>query len=243
MADKSHALVLEALERIMAEPGGLPLFGGKTQPGLFAGSAAGKRAAQVCQSEGLLKNIRTEPRGKSTVDICAISEKGLAFLLDQVNPRPILEAFVRSLDARQGQFADLLADARVSQRYLEELKETVQKVLERVAGGGGRVAGTNGDAYLVPHSTVESAVLDRLRHWQGAGTDCPLPEVYRSIQSVCPGCTIGQYHDCLRQLLKEARIYLHPWTGPLYEMPEPHLALLAGHEVAYYASQRMKDEG
>ena len=145
LADKSHALVLEALEHAMAEPGGLPLFGGKSQPGLFAGSAAGKRAAQVCQSEGLLKNIRTEPRGKSTVAICAISEKGLAFLLDQVNPRPILEAFVRSLDARQGQFADLLADAHVSQRYLEELKETVQKVLERVAGGGCRAAGSNGD--------------------------------------------------------------------------------------------------
>jgi len=29
-----------------------------------------------------------------------------------------------------------------------------------------------------------------------------------------------------------------PWTGPLYDLPEPHFALLVGHEVAYYASSR-----
>ena len=31
---------------------------------------------------------------------------------------------------------------------------------------------------------------------------------------------------------------VHPWTGPMYEMPEPSFALLVGHEVAYYASYR-----
>ena len=30
------------------------------------------------------------------------------------------------------------------------------------------------------------------------------------------------------------------WTGPLYAIPEPPLALLVGHEIAYYASPRLK---
>jgi len=35
--------------------------------------------------------------------------------------------------------------------------------------------------------------------------------------------------------LREAgRLRLAPWTGPLYELPEPALALLIGHEVLYY---------
>jgi hypothetical protein len=50
--------------------------------------------------------------------------------------------------------------------------------------------------------------------------------------------TIGQFHDGLRRLHDGATIYLHPWTGPLYELPEPRFALLVGHEIAYYASSR-----
>ena len=64
--------------------------------------------------------------------------------------------------------------------------------------------------------------------------DCPLPHLYRTLSEQ----TIGQFHDALRQLHSQQRIYLHPWTGPLCELPEPALALLVGHEVAYYASAR-----
>ena len=53
-----------------------------------------------------------------------------------------------------------------------------------------------------------------------------------------PSLTIGQFHDSLRRLHEMEKIYLHPWTGPLYEIPEPACALLVGHEVAYYASVR-----
>ena len=51
--------------------------------------------------------------------------------------------------------------------------------------------------------------------------------------------TVGRFHDALRQLYEMNRVYLHPWTGPLYEIPEPLYALLAGHEIAYYASPRI----
>jgi hypothetical protein len=68
--------------------------------------------------------------------------------------------------------------------------------------------------------------------------DCPLPELYQKASEMVPGLTIGHFHDGLRQLHDRQQIYLHPWTGPLYDLPQPPYALLIGHEIAYYASRR-----
>jgi hypothetical protein len=68
--------------------------------------------------------------------------------------------------------------------------------------------------------------------------DCPLPDLFTSLSTLDPPPTVGQFHDALRQLHADGRIYLHPWTGPLYALPEPLIALLSGHEIAFYASLR-----
>jgi hypothetical protein len=86
---------------------------------------------------------------------------------------------------------------------------------------------------------LAEAVLTRLADWAGsavAGQDCPLPDLYRSLAVADLPPTVGAFHDCLRALFAARKIYLHPWTGPLYALPEPTYALLAGHNVAYYAS-------
>lgn len=88
---------------------------------------------------------------------------------------------------------------------------------------------------------LAAAILTRLIDWAAsavAGQDCPLPELYRSLTTREVPLTIGVFHDCLRQLHDDHRVYLHPWTGPLYALPEPAYALLVGHNVAYYASVR-----
>jgi hypothetical protein len=66
-----------------------------------------------------------------------------------------------------------------------------------------------------------------------------LPELFRRLRDAYPSLTVGQFHDRLRLLHRGEKIYLHPWTGPLYELPEPACALLVGHEIAYYASLRV----
>jgi hypothetical protein len=96
------------------------------------------------------------------------------------------------------------------------------------------------DSPAVPQPTDLSAeILARLGNWSGsAEDDCPLPKLFHSLKTYKPQPTIGEFHDCLRRLHAEGAIYLHPWTGPLYALPEPALALLAGHNIAYYASIR-----
>ena len=91
------------------------------------------------------------------------------------------------------------------------------------------------------HDDFAGAVLAHLSDWAasaGAAQDCPLPELYRSLTLREQPPTIGAFHDCLRDLHASRQIYLHPWTGPLYALPEPAYALLVGHEIAYYASTR-----
>ena len=77
-----------------------------------------------------------------------------------------------------------------------------------------------------------------MKEWSDSGRagDCQLYYLYQQLSPLCPGITPGAFHDALRNLRQKKLIELHPWTGPLYEIPKPELALMAGHEIACYAS-------
>jgi hypothetical protein len=242
LADKSSQLVLCALSRAVADPGGVPLHGNKARPGLFATNTLGRQAAQRCKDDGLLRVIQTEGHGVGTREFCAITEKGLAYLLSQLSPKQVLEDFIRALDARQAQASELLGLARQMQNSLDALKSTAEKVLQQVPQQPLPMAnGLSPQPASLPGAddwrTVALAHLAR-RQTGGASEDCPLPELFRQVQTSDSRLTIGRFHDGLRRLHDEARIYLHPWTGPLYALPEPPYALLVGHEIAYYVSLR-----
>ncbi len=237
MADKSTQLVLDALNRAVADPGGIPLHGSKKTPGLFVSTAAAKLAAQRCKEENFLRVVRTQTRGKTVQEICAITEKGLAFLLSNVSPKQILEELVQTLQARQAQVSELVSSAQHWQGGLESLRGAVEKVLEQLqkpSSGVGPTLSANGS------ETWIAEVVAHLKQWQASDTsnDCPLPDLYRQAMQTAAHLTIGQFHDGFRKLHDQEQIYLHPWTGPLYEIPEPPYALLIGHEIAYYASIR-----
>jgi hypothetical protein len=239
LADKTTQLVLDALHRAAAAPEGLPLHGGKAGPGLFAATGPARLAAQRCKDEGYLRVVGTEARGKAPVEVCALTEKGLAFLLAQASPKQVLEDLVRALETRHGQVAEFVAAVRQWQAGLDAFKAMAEKALRDLpqpAGTGTVGPPPSGNGA----NTWPAEVLSYLAERQAAGAseDCPLPELFRRARRVAPSLTIGHFHDGLRRLQESGQVYLHPWTGPLYDLPEPAYALLAGHEIAYYASIR-----
>jgi hypothetical protein len=260
VADKSGQLVLSALTRATSDAAGVPLHGNKSAPGLFPSTAIGKQAAQRCCEEGYLRPIAEDaeappteaPRGRTPArPSYTITDKGIAFLLSQVSPRQVLEDFVRVLESREAQVMQLVTCARQMHAGLETLRASITPVLAEVARSPfpSRQAGDadlNGmfhdfrqDKSDAASSDAAPAILAHLERWAGAGAseDCPLPELFNQATSAIPGLTIGAFHDTLRSLQDAGDIYLHPWTGPLYDIPEPPYALLVGHQVAYFASR------
>lgn len=272
MADKITQIIIDALSKAAAHPGGLPLLAGKADPGLFPNTTAAKPAARRCLDEGLLQVCGTDDRSRTPRELYTLSEAGWEYLLGQANPKHVLEDFLRVLEARQNEVGELLGAARRMADSLCALKEAVSRVLPVIemarvpaAAGNGRErveshwprstetqVGTAGEGAAVgsrptvvlangpdPRQDWSALIVDRLASWSGAaGEDCPLPELYRSLASASPAPSIGQFHDCLRELVEQGVIGLHPWTGPLYALPEPAYALLVGHGIAYYASLR-----
>ena len=261
VSDKQTPLIVDGLTRAAAEATGSPLYATKAEPGLFPATAIGKVAAQKALEQKWLKITSTEFKGKTTRELCTITDAGLHYLLEQVSPKQVLEDFVRVLEQREGQVGELLELARRMADQLGGLKAALAKVLPQVQSGRLPVsdyqpAGTaaalvrqlNGSAeidsalaVLTEAEELQDAIVAHLQDWSSsavAGQDCPLPELFRSLSMRPQPPTLGEFHDALRSLCQRHRVYLHPWTGPLYAMPEPSFALLSGHNIAYYASAR-----
>lgn len=255
MADRPNPLLVDALSRAAAAGTPVPLHGTRTTPGLFPTTTAGKQAGQRACEDGYFRptspeaeaaaatgTLLTRPRVAAS-ELCRITEKGLAYLLHEINPRPVLEAFVRTLEERRAQAADLLAAARQMQASLDSIGENVERVLHQYAPGPpapGDLKALFKGYHESPEPTLDVRIRDYLAQWctTGPAVDCPLPDLYHRLAKGVPGLTIGRFHDVLREMQASERIYLHPWPGPLYELPEPAYALVVGHLVAYYASLR-----
>lgn len=266
MADKITQQLLDSLTRAAAHPGGLLLYATKTEPGLFPTTAVAKSCAQKCLADGFIRIVGTEDaKGKPPRELYGLTDAGWEYLLAQVNPKQVLEDFVRVLEDRRGEVGELLTTARQMAESLQGLKEAVARVLpvvsatripvdsrQAVGFAPVEVSATRATAEINSAARHEAAVavldatsevdlapmiLSRLADWSEA-TDCPLPELYRSLSLLDAPPTIGQFHDCLRELAADGAISLPAWTGPLYAMPEPAYALMNGHGIAYYASLR-----
>ena len=132
MADKLTQQILDALSRGAAEPIGLPLFAGKTESGLFPNASSAKPVAQKCLADELVRVVGTDAKSKTPRDLYGLTEKGWEFLLAAVNPKQVLEDFVRVLEARQGEIGELLSTARRMADNLQGLKDAVARVLPSV---------------------------------------------------------------------------------------------------------------
>lgn len=302
MADKLTQVLLDGLTRAAADSNGQGLLATRRQPGLFPSTTLGRAAAHKACSERLLLPVPHASSEGRSPERYRLSDVGWEFLLAQVNPKQVLEDFLRILEARAADVQGLQGQAERMASSLEGMKEAVQRLLPRIQTGtiphrgsdaatatqpageslasrsptpvtaGDAQAGAdaldNAEPIAPPHdrfaaiadqgpkgvtsmkglavlempvAELSGAILARLADWAssaGMYEDCPLPELYRSLSTRDPAPTIGEFHDCLRLLHARGKLYLHPWTGPLYDIPEPSYALMVGHNVAYYASVR-----
>jgi hypothetical protein len=238
VADAIDSLIEHALARASAEPDGLPLLAAKQSPGFFPNTAPGKTAARRACDAGW---FALGPDGK----IATVTPLGVEHLLTLANPKPILDDFVRVLEARASQVQHLIESATSMANQIAALKSIVESILPKVTATrtvANRVFPTvehysseAGPAVITrARITIGEAIVGQLKSFAATvGEDCPLPILFRDLTVPT---SVGVFHDSLRMLHSEGRIFLHPWTGPLYQLPEPGLSLLVGHEVAYYAS-------
>lgn len=230
MADKLTQLILDALGKAALAPGGTPLVGTKAAPGLFAATAAARQAARKACDDGLFRRVAADPKGKLDHDRYAATAAGIDCLLRHTSPKQVIEDLARAVEARHAQFTDWLTIARDTHAELAAIRELLGRVAPKL--------GEPAVGYTDPSADWLGDLRARLAEWDGPG-DCPLPDLYRRLRAEHASLTIGQFHDGLRELHDREQVYLHPWTGPLYALPEPAFALLVGHEVAYYASERL----
>lgn len=210
LADKDEKLICDALRRAAAEQAGLPLHQSRSQTGLFPASTAGKAAAQVACDAGWLHATGTD-------DEWTITDAGTAQLLQLSNPRQVLEDCARAIEARQSQLEKIRAEVTRTHASLDGLRTLVERAVQ-------------------PDATdLNQNIMQTLAQWD---RDCPLPDLYRQLKDARCKASIGEFHDALRHLRATDQVALHPWTGPLHGMPEPDVALLCGHEIAYYAAIR-----
>lgn len=254
MADSS-LLLIKALTRAAASPSGVSLYAAKADDGLFPATSVGKTAARKALDDGLITVVRMEASGKTSREIAAITPDGLARLQAESDPKQVLEDFVRILESRERQVAELLATSRDLADTMTAMKTALGAILPqtlaaRIPAPAGLIRNSVPMPVLVTSAgtqieieveELDEALLTHLNDWAGsatAGQDCPLPELFRALGLREQPPTIGTFHDSLRRLHADCRLYLHPWTGPLYALPEPSYALLVGHNIAYYASPR-----
>jgi hypothetical protein len=248
--DKVEFALIEALKQALAEPGEQRLYRSGKLPGLFpTRTGANAAAAARAVSEGLLEVVRTEVKGKLTVEWARPTPAGVSFLHAHESPRAVLEELQAALQTTKAGVPVWLEGMRREVQALSgRLAEEMDRLLHRLDALSQRVeealrradaeipALEDGVAKAVPWAADVLFYLDRRRR-SGAAGDCPLPELFAALRQRRPGVSLTEFHDGLRRLDDLRAVALRPFAGRPEELTEPEYALLDGATVLYYATR------
>lgn len=252
-------LVLEAIQRLLADPTPRKLHGTKANPGIFlASSAAAKAAAQQCLEQGLIVPCGQQRTKSKAVPLYGIAPAGIRYLLDHDPLQPLLTA-------TQDGVARLARTSAECQQTLERVQEQVARLQDVVQHAATRLQPPDVDQMLAAvrraQAAASSPAADRpladasgsapgpaspkladelLQHVQQHKRQSPLrpldlPQLFRFARSRQSALTLGQFHDLVRRLAQAGRIRLSPFTQAMYQLPEPECAMIVGREIMYYA--------
>jgi hypothetical protein len=250
MPDKREDILIEALKQALAEPGEQRLYKSGKLAGLFPGrtGSSGDAAAQALR-DGLLEVVRTETKGKTSIEWVRPTPRGVTFLHDKESPVRVLHELLDVLRTNREGVPGWMAELRYNlqalgdrleaetQRWtnrLDGLSQRVEEAIRRASAAAPQLS--DGMAASVPWGLDALTYLFR-RQASGATSDCLLPELFKAVSQQHPSLTMGDFHDGLRRLHDRGALRLVPFDRPAAELPEPEYALVDGVNV-YYAVAR-----
>ncbi|MBM4071834.1 MAG: hypothetical protein FJ271_23345 [Planctomycetes bacterium] len=248
-SDKVLHTLVEALKQGMAEECEQRLYRNPKFSGLFAArSGVAGEAAALAVRDGYLDIVRTESKGKSSVDWVRITPKGVDLVMQRESPvramdelRAALQLTSDGLPAWLAQFrkdlqelsGKFLDQVTALSKRLDSLSDRIEEALDR----------TQESTPRVPAGTVESYpwaqdVLTYLNRRRESGIDgpCPLPELFGSLRARHEDLSVQDFHTGLRRLHDRALVKLIPFDGTA-PLPQPEYALLDGACVYYHVGR------
>jgi hypothetical protein len=250
MDERVASLLIEALKQALAEPGEQRLYKSGKLDGLFAGrTGANAEAAQYALRDNLLEIVRTETKGKTTTEWVRATPKAIDFLHAHESPVRALKDLQSVLQVTREGIPLWLAEMRqqlqsLGTRLAEEaerwthrlnaLSEQVEEALRRVELAEPVVPSAVKED--VPWAADALAYLDR-RRATGTPGDCPLPELFASLQGKHTDLTVPAFHERLRRLNDRGVLRLVPFSGPATELAEPEWAMVDGASLLYYVAR------
>jgi hypothetical protein len=245
--DRLTETLLDALRQGLSAGAEQRLYRSGKLEGLFpARNGAGGVAAAEALRTGLLEVVRTETRGKTSIDWVRVTPRGVDFLHEHESPLRALAELRNTLHANQEAIPAWLAQMRGTlaglgerlgddaQRWLERLEaleRRVDEALRRLEAAGPLLPGELAEAY--PWALDALNYLDR-RQSGGAAGDCPLPELFSALVRHHPALSVHAFHEGLRRLHERRALLLRAAQDP-GELTQPEYALLDGAAVLYFA--------
>ncbi|MSQ93528.1 MAG: hypothetical protein EXR98_03110 [Gemmataceae bacterium] len=245
--DRRTLALLDALKLGAMERGEVRLYRRGKLPGMFGQrTRLNADIADQAVKDGLLEMARVETVGKVAVEWVRVTQKGLAFLVDNESPvRALTElsealalnqqglpSWAAQMHARIEQLAtNFDAEVGAMRNRLEQLSQRVVAAIERLES-----------AWVVPDLPATpwaGATIDYLerRRQVGLGTRCPLADLFSAVREKHAELTIKDFHAGLRRMQETKAITLLPSTGN-GDTPGAEYAMLDGTAVYYYVSAR-----
>ena len=250
MADKVTDAILDALKQSLSEPGEQRLYKSGKLDGLFAGRGGvnGEAAARALR-EDLLEVVRTEIKGKTTIEWVRSTPKVFEYLQEHESPVQVLKDLQAILQVNREHVPMWLAEMQAELKSMtSRLSEETQRWSHRLDSLSEQINAALRRSETTPPIVSESAAADApwaqdalayldKRRSGGMNGECPLPELFAFLHGRDPEISLTAFHDRLRRLRDRRALRLLPFPGQAGEIPEPEYALLDGPSLLYYASR------
>jgi hypothetical protein len=246
-------VMLEALERALADSCPRKLHGTKASPGIFLSSSATARAAaHQCLERELLRQVAEQRIGKRLVPLFAIAPPGVAMVLESSPVPRLLAAMVDAADQTAQSAANCGRTLQAVGQRAVELREAVERVAARVQPASharlstlALSASCSGPSPADRAESLQEELVKAVRTHKSRAPLEPieLPELFRQVATKFETLSIGQFHDTVRQLSGSQRLRLMPYTRAMYQLAQPEYALIVGREIMYYVELGSNSRG